>query len=137
MNREQWADIEARLVYPGARVKLQCDTDVVDLIVHREKMRMSIFVFINGELDPKVGREDCDHRRRFWRPVVRKPRPFKASEIRAFGKRWCADEIKRNTFTWYSPEWPSLTQLRRHFEKNNTSVVMAVAEPEAAGTQDV
>jgi hypothetical protein len=136
MTREEWKAIEAKLVYQGARVKLQCDSYVVDLVVHRQKMRLSVFVFVDGQIDPKWLREDCDERRRFMRPVVHKPKAFSAKDIRDFGKRACADAIKRGTFTWYSPEWPSVMPLSRHLDKHNTSVTLAVATPETPGTEN-
>ncbi|MGA7438604.1 MAG: hypothetical protein WBW32_10825 [Luteibacter sp.] len=121
MNREQWKDIEQRLTFPGAMVTLECDTYTVQLLVMRRKMRMEIWVYVNGEVKREYLLNDCDIRRRFMRPEVKKPR-ITDKQLRAHGKRVCARFVKDNTFTIYDAAWPSLTPLRRHFAKHNSRI---------------
>lgn len=121
MNREQWKDIEQHLSFPGAMVTLECDTYTVQLVVMRRKMRMEIWVYVNGEVKRDYLLNDCDIRRRFMRPEVKKPR-ITDKQVRAHGKRVCARFVKENTFTTYDCAWPSITPLRRHFTKHNSRI---------------
>lgn len=121
MTRDDWKDIEKQLVFPGARVTLQRDQFRVDLVVVRLKMRMFIVPYVDGHMRGTHITTECEERRRFMRPVVRKPK-FTAKEEKAYGKRWCATYVKNHTRTFYTFDWTSVAAIRRHFTKHNVSV---------------
>ena len=122
MDRADWKTVEERLVYPGATIRLRADGREVTLQVHREGIRMQIGVYVDGWMRGEWIFNDCEERRRFMRPKVRKPKPYTRSQIRALGKNWCEEQIKRHTVTYWLPYWPSVRLLRRHFEANNESI---------------
>lgn len=136
MNREDWQKVEQKLTYPHALVALQCDGYRVDLFVYRNKMRMHILVFVDGSMSTQHVAEDSDIRRRFMRPVVRKPRAFTKKEQRSFGKRWCDKYIKDHTRMSYSHDWPNVATIRRHFSKTNASIAL-LPEPNVRGVERV
>jgi hypothetical protein len=127
MKREDWQVIEKRLVYPGASAKLTVDGYAVDLQVELDKMRMIITVYVNGSWKGIWLTTDCEERRRFMRPVIRRRKPFTPQQIRLLGKKWC--EEQRKPFTYYLPYWPTVGAIRRHFEKHNSSIELVVVAP--------
>lgn len=124
MNREQRQEVERRLCYPGASVKLACDGYEVVLEVLRDKMKLVIVVFVDGSWKGEWLLHDCEQRRRFMRPVTRRfGKPYTPAQIRLLGKKWC-DE-RRKPRTYYLPYWASVKPLLNHLEKHNTSVELA------------
>jgi hypothetical protein len=130
MKREDWLALEKQLTWPGARASLQCDGYRVTLMVQRDKMRMVIAIYVNGWFRGEWVRDDCEERRRFMRPKTECAMRFNKADLR-LGKRWIAKMKAKYSFTWYSPIWPSVQVLRRHFEKHNTSIELATADAPA------
>ncbi|MCP1375364.1 hypothetical protein [Dyella lutea] len=131
MKREQWQELEARLKFPGATVKLQCDGYLVTLQVQLDRMRMVIAVYVDGWMRGEWMSTDCEQRRRFLRPRTVKPKPYTKAQIKVLGKKWCEQQFAKLTHTYYTPIWPTIPPLRRHFEKHNASVELAAEETPA------
>lgn len=128
MKREAWDDIAARLVFPGASAKLQCDGYAITLEVQRDRMKMLIVAFVDGRWLGKWLLDDCEERRRFMRPVRRVPKPYTAQQQKLLGKKWCAEQREKRSGTYYLPYWASVASIRRHFEKANGSVELFTEE---------
>lgn len=131
MKRDEWQALEQRLTWPGAQARLVCDGYEVTLEVQRVKLRMVIAVFVGGWMRGEWMLKDCEERRRFMRPLVIRPKPFTKAQIRLLGKKWCEEQIAKRTGTYYIPYWPSVTALRRHFQKHNTSIERVTREGSA------
>ncbi|MGS1014086.1 hypothetical protein ACVCL0_09165 [Rhodanobacter sp. UC4450_H17] len=130
MTRGEQMELERRLVFPGAVAKLQCDQYVVALEVQRDKMRMVVMVYVDGHFKGKWMAEDCEERRRFLRPVIRRPKPYTPKQVKLLGKRWCDAQREKHTHTYYLPYWSSVRTLLRHLHKHNSAVELF--EPAAA-----
>lgn len=129
MTRDECLAVERRLVYPGARVELQCDGYRATLEVQRDKMRMVVMVYVDGRFKGKWITEDCEERRRFLRPLIRRPKPYTPKQVRLLGKKWCDAQMAASTFTGYTSFWLSTRALLRHLHKHNSSVELHVSEP--------
>ena len=130
MNRDECLKVEQRLVFPGARVELQCDAFRVMLEVQRDKMRMVVMVYVDGYFKGKWQIEDCEERRRFMRPVIHRPKPYTPKQVKLLGKKWCDEQQAKHTRAYYLPFWMTVRPLLRHLHKNNSSVELI--QPETA-----
>lgn len=132
MKREDWKAVEDDLRWPGAFVHLQCDSYLVTLMVSRKGMRMEIVLYIGGVMKGEWLRGECEESRRFFR--VRSKCAYRPTrgDVRTLGKKWVEQMKAKHTYTWRDPIWPSVTLLRRHFEKHNTSIERVVRTPEPA-----
>jgi hypothetical protein len=129
MTKEQWAEIETKLQSPWGNVSLMCDGYKLTLQIQRDKMRLVIMIFIDGEFKG-IWFNECEERRRFFRPSVRKifpPSAFKGFTKKEMKSDWVKKQMDK-TITAYSPLWPSFRPLKAHLIKNNTSIELA---PEA------
>lgn len=126
MNREDCIKVEQRLVFPGARIELQCDAYRLTMEVQRDKMRMVVMIYVDGFFKGLWMRTDCEERRRFLRPIIHRPKPYTGKQMRVLGKKWCDEQRIQGTFTYYSPVWLSSRALLRHLHKHNSSVELVV-----------
>lgn len=122
MTKQQWEQIETSLQSPWGQVNLVCDGYNLTLQVERDKMRLLIMTYINGHFKGIWMSEDCEERRRFFRPKVTKL--FKESVFKGLTKkeRKYMEEKYNKTITTYLPYWPSFRPLKAHLTKNNISI---------------
>jgi len=124
MTPEDWKYVENELIPPWGRIVLICDGYKVSLCVQRtSKMKYTIVVYVNGEIDFSWMRKDCDERNRFMRPVTR-PLLTKAQQkaekrLAKLCKRPSRHDVK---YTYWVPDWTSVKSLRRHFCKHNQDI---------------
>jgi hypothetical protein len=123
MTKEEWAEVERKLQSPFGSVDLMCDGYKLTLQVQRDKMRLVIMIYVNGHFKG-IWFDDCEERRRFFRPSTRKLHP--ASSFKGFTKKelktdWVKKTMEK-TMTSYSPLWLSFRPLKAHLIKNNTSI---------------
>lgn len=121
MTKEEWAEVEKKLQSPWGSVDLMCDGYKLTLQVQRDKMRLIIMIFVDGEFKG-IWFNECEERRRFFQPCKRKI--YKAKTFKGFSKRTLKSmQIDPNeTITHYRPFWTAFRPLKAHLIKNNTSI---------------
>lgn len=126
MTKEDWDFVEARCSHPYGHVQLMCDGFTLDLKVESlEKLKYVIATYVNGCVKGKWLLEDCEERRRFFRPATR---PILNKQMQKQEKEF-ARIMKRpsrhaKTFTVWMSYWPSFGPLRRHLIRNNTDITL-------------
>lgn len=122
ISKEEWKQIENHLLYPGATEYLQCDQYLVTLKVGAEKLRMYIYIYVDGWFRGEWSRSDCDIRRRFLCAV--KDNLFRRMPTKGrSGRPYVTKKVKKSgEFTYYVPTWRSFSALRKHLVKNNTTI---------------
>ena len=91
-------------------------------------MKLVIAFYVNGSCKGKWMQEDCEERRRFFRPVKKsawnaKSRLAMQKMSKRMLKRMNVDPAE--TFTVHYPWWTSFKALRSHLVKHNTSIELA------------
>jgi hypothetical protein len=129
ITKEQWKAIEDELSHPYGCCVLMCDGYRLSLEVRCvSRLRYGIHAFVNGVWKGEwVMNAECEETRRFMCPesrFVHTPK-MRASLVKIYGGKRCprdklADINKK--LTLYTPIWPSVTLLRRHLVKHNTSI---------------
>ena len=125
MTKAEWEQIEKSLQSPWGSVELLCDGYKLTLQTQRDKMRLIIMTYSNDHFKGIWISEDCEERRRFFQPKVRKL--YKDSFFKGFSKK--EEKYLRakyaKTITTYSPYWGAFRLLKAHLIKNNTSIELA------------
>ena len=130
MTKEDWKKAEERLFGSFSGVDLMVDGYRVGLRLTRLKMKLVILPYINGDYKAEWQLNDCEERRRFFRPVTASAWTAKGKRAmkkipKSHLKKMGIDPDQKNTY--YSWAWPSFGPLRRHLEKNNKSI--SLVEP--------
>lgn len=140
LTKEQWATIENELSSPWGSARLLIDGYQITLEVRRvskSAIRYEIAVFVNGKIKVEYIMQDCEERRRFYRPIVKKYHNAKRQEqirklSRDVGKKTMQKWAKESpafdlnaTFTVYSCCWGTFKPLKRFLEANNDSIELA------------
>jgi hypothetical protein len=131
MTPAQWKELQQKLNSPYGYAKLLVDGYTITLQVERtsaKSMKYEIALYVNGKIDFKQGKDDCEERRRFWRKTVRKvfSPAKKASILKGFGKRDAARLAKQmnldKTFDFYLPWFPTFASLKTQLTQNNQDI---------------
>lgn len=124
MTPQDWKEIEKRLQYLYSLVKLKCDGYEVTLTLARiSQMKNAIVVYINGEIRGKWLAEDCEERRRFFRPVTKSiVSPKQKAGWKKLSKKTRQELEARTRYTCYYSYWTSFSALKRHLIKNNNTI---------------
>jgi hypothetical protein len=128
MKNEDWDKVEHSMQIPWGWVTLVCDGYQIDIRTGIYKRHLSSICYVNGSFKGAWILNDCEERRRFFRPVKRlnwKPRVLKGLSKK---KLKCMNIDPAETSISYSAEWTSFRSLKAHLIKNNTSIELA---PEA------
>jgi hypothetical protein len=125
MTKEEWEFVEARLDCLYFPVKLKADGFEIALLLHRNKYRLEIVIYVNGMIEGKFLMNDCEERRRFMQPRRIGPL-FHVKKGMTRGQKKIVNELNRTTqaeprYT-YSFCWKSFTALKRHLIKNNQEI---------------
>lgn len=130
ITKDQWQKIEQELSHAFGNVKLKCDSyDVTLQITPVGNLQYGILVYVNGHWKGKWIVEDCEERRRFFRPVEHFLHSAKErlELLKIYGgKRASKEDVERinRKLTSYASHWTSVKSLRRHLEKNNQELVL-------------
>ena len=129
MTKEDWDKVDKSMQSPYGRSELLCDGYLVTIDTRICDRRLQSMIYVNGHWKGAWQLEDCEERRRFFRPVRRlvwKPSILKGASKKTL-KSMGIDP--KETRLSYSPMWTSFRPLKAHFIKNNTSIELA---PEAS-----
>lgn len=124
MTPDDWKYVEKELSFLYGRCDLICDGYRVGLhVMEVKKMWFGIVAYVNGHLDFKWLRQDCEERKRFMRRVERlllKPSEQKAEKkLAKLCKRPSRHDKK---IVYWEPYWTNVTALRRHICRNNENI---------------
>lgn len=120
MTKEEWEQLEKELCCPGATVKLIVDGYTIDLQVQMEKLKMVIFVYVNGKFSLKYLDKDCEFKQKFYCEKTKSLIPQK--ELKKLSKKRKAEMIEKYTYKYYLPYFETFRTLKRTFVKNNTDI---------------
>tara|TARA_R110002095_G_scaffold66101_5_gene56012 strand:+ start:164 stop:607 length:444 start_codon:yes stop_codon:yes gene_type:complete len=126
ISKGQWKGIENTLKCQFHTVRLNCDGYEVSATLRQiSDTQLGIAIYVNGELKGKWFGEDCEERRRFFRPVVRSRYRGKRKEsLKKLGKR----TLKQmgidpdSKITYYNFYWCSAKSFIKHLIANNKSI---------------
>lgn len=126
MDLQDWNEVEEKLKILFNPVKLAIDGFEVTLVLVRtSQFENSILPYINGILKGEWLVNDCEERRRFYRPVSRSIYSKKEkAAMKKLSKR-AQKEMNINPdkkYTYYSPYWSSFRSLKSHLIKNNNVI---------------
>jgi hypothetical protein len=127
LTREQWDEISRKLQSFWTPVRLLIDGYEITLQLERISVfENAILVWINGQWKGEWVLNDCEERRRFFKPTKRR-NAFLARLQKSLGKRRAAQICKGMSpyFTGYSQCWKSFPALKRHLIANNESIDLA------------
>jgi len=127
ITQEQWQDVEEKLKSFYNIVCLNCDGYKLELCLQRtSQMENHIGFYVNGVFKGKWILEDCEERRRFFRPVTRKVFPLATRQRvkKAYGKREYAKQAEQweKSSTYYLSHWKSFKRLKSHLIKHNNKI---------------
>ena len=120
----EWKKVEEQLKSFYSIVKLKCDEFELSLRLERyNQFKNVIAIYVNGEIQGKWLSEDCEERRRFFRPVTKSFFSTKErAKIKRLPKKQRLDLENRSKYTYYLAHWTSFTSLKNHLKKNNQSI---------------
>lgn len=122
MTKEDWDKVEASMNSPYGRITLLCDGYNLTLESGIYKRKLSTIIYVNGVFKGAWILEDCEERRRFFRPVqtlVWRTKFTKGLSKKSLKNLGIDPKEKR---TSHSAEWSSFRALKAHLIKNNTSI---------------
>ncbi|NDY58933.1 hypothetical protein G3N56_19530 [Desulfovibrio sulfodismutans] len=126
MTKEDWDYVERGCSHPYGHVQLMCDGFTLGLKVESVgTLKYAIVPFVNGYFKGQWLFEDCEERRRFYRPstrpILNRKQQEQEKKIARLAKR---PSRHKETFTAWLPYWPSFGPLRRHLIRNNTDITL-------------
>lgn len=128
MTKEDWSKVEASMSSAFGQISLICDGYRLTIQTRIYKRKLSSVPYVNGEFKGIWMTQDCEERRRFFRPVhtlVWKKKTTKGFSKKTLKSIGIDPDEKR---TYYSCEW-SFRALKSHLIKNNTSIELATEAP--------
>lgn len=128
MTKADWDKVEASMSSAYGLISLLCDGYRLTLQTGIYKRKLSTVPYVNGELKGIWMSQDCEERRRFFRPV--QTLVWKKKTTKGFSKKTLKtlgiDPAEKRTY--YSCEW-SFRSLKAHLIKNNTSIELITEAP--------
>lgn len=127
MTSQDWKEVEECLKSFYSSVQLNCDGYEITLRLERiDQFKNVIVVYVNGEWKGKWSIEDCEERRRFFRPV--KKSTFSQKQKAALKKM--SKRLRQKygypdpdaSYTYYAPYWTSFRALKSHLIKKNSTI---------------
>lgn len=128
MIKEEWDKVEKSMQSPWGSISLLCDGYRLTLQTSIYKRKLATITYINGEWRGAWLLNDCEERRRFFRPV--KLLAWRPKMLKGISKRTLKSinidpkEIRIS----YDSQWGSFRSLKAHLLKNNTSIELAPEE---------
>lgn len=126
-GEDVWTQAADAMLSPYGSVELRCDEYRVNLQMERasaKRANYEIVIYVNGHMKGAWMMNDCEERRRFFRPITR--RVYTGKDLAAYKrlkKLGGAQDVDLNrTHTSYMPFWPTFEPLRRHLLKHNKDV---------------
>lgn len=128
MTKEQWDKVDRSMQSPYGRVSLLCDGFKITVETGLYKRKLSSIIYVNGLFKGAWMLEDCEERRRFFRPI--KTLVWRRKLTKGISKRMLKSLNIDPTETRiaFSAEWSSFRSLKAHLLKNNTSIELAPEE---------
>ena len=132
LTKEQWKTFRDTLSWAHGVVHLEVDGYHLRLVVAPYKpLSYVILPYVNGELHPEWIVDECEERRRFFRPYERylHPEKHRLELLKIWGRLITKEkraEINRK-ITGYDWCWRSPASLQRHLIANNQSITFGVA----------
>ena len=125
MTKEEWDKVDKSMQSPYGQISLLCDAFRITIETGIYKRRLSSIIYVNGHFKGAWTREDCEERRRFFRPIKRLV--WKKKITKGFSKKSLKSLNIDPTETRiaFSAEWSSFRSLKAHLIKNNTSIELA------------
>ena len=122
MTKEEWATVDKSMQSPYGRASLLCDDFTITIETGLYKRRLSSIIYVNGHFKGAWMLNDCEERRRFFRPI--KSLVWRKKITKGFSKKSLKSLNIDPTETRiaYSAEWSSFRSLKAHLIKNNTSI---------------
>lgn len=130
-TKQQWEKIKKDLSYHYGSAYLKCDDYLVSASVEQSKMKLVIFIYINGCFSGKNvwhGKESDleqmgDIARRFYCLSTKGPNAkIIALNLKIFGKKECLKKgyNDRSCYTW--PQFRTAGAFIAHLKKHNPSI---------------
>ena len=125
MSNEDWEYVKNQINhYLG--IQLKCDEHLLTLRITRiSELKLAIVFYVNGKFKGEWLMNDCEERKRFFRPVNKSVYTAKQKKgFKKLGKRY----LKQNNFdpdkkiTYYQFYWTNFNSLKQHLIKNNTNI---------------
>lgn len=132
MSPEEWVEVEENLKNFYSIVELDCDGYKVSLLLERiTQFKNGIVVYIDGKMKYDYLANDCEERRRFFRPKHSMLLPKKQQEKmrKIYRTKKEREEFENSMkYTSYSPYWTSFRSLKNHFVKGNKMIKLLKKE---------
>lgn len=125
MTKEEWDKVDRSMQSPYGRISMLCDDFKITIETGLYKRKLSSTIYVNGIFKGAWMLDDCEERRRFFRPIKRLV--WKRKITKGFSKRSLKslNIDPTETHIAYSAEWSSFRSLKTHLVKNNTSIELA------------
>lgn len=125
MTKEEWDKVDKSMQSPYGRVSLLCDGFKITVETGLYKRRLSSIIYVDGVFKGAWMLEDCEERRRFFRPV--KKLLWRRKMTKGFSKKTLKSLgiDPAETRISFTAEWSSFRTLKTHLIKNNTSIELA------------
>lgn len=119
MNKEDWDWVEEQLKSLYHTVNLKIDGYRVTISLNRMgTYKNSLVVYVNDWFKGEWLGQDCEERRRFFRPCTSYLFPKKVRE--KLNKKRYPNYHKPHTY--WQLDWPGFKRMKAHFIKNNQSI---------------
>ncbi|AEG60035.1 hypothetical protein [Desulforamulus ruminis] len=128
MTPQDWKEVELSLNSFYKQAVLMCDGYKITLTLGRiSQFKNGIKVYVNNVLKLKWMIEECEERRRFFRPIKKSLiSPKEKAAFKRLSKKAKLD-IKTE-YTYYAPYWTSFRALKAHLIKHNKSIELVREE---------
>jgi hypothetical protein len=130
VSSQDWKDIDKKLNHFYGQVKLICDGyEVTFMLQRRNQFHNVISLYVNGEIQGKWYIEDCEERRRFFRPRTKAFYSKKEiANFRKISKKLGKEMAAKNEYTYYESHWTSFRSLKSHLMKHNKVIHLVVSD---------
>lgn len=131
MTREEWQQVEKALSGIYGNAKLTVDGHAI--CFNRELIsnnKLGIVTYVNGRWEAKwfSSKAEYPEQRFLKREEHYSHKPKLRAELNKHKKRYGAKFLKENgidpdhKYVLFTPIWPNVTAIRRHYEKNFSSI---------------
>lgn len=136
ITKEDWKLMEKKLEDFYDSVTLICDGYELTCMLRRVTThRNAICIYVNGVIEGRWYLEDCEERRRFFRPLPKKL--YSEKELLAWKKisvKEYKERLDRNKYFLYTSHWTNFKALKCHLIKQNK--VIEWVDRSEKGTHD-